>query len=89
MKANLSDKEHQLLRDILTQELGVAPDQLKGEARIIEDLGADSLTIIEITMLLEERFNTSIAEERLEKVSTVDDLAEALAEAIQPVPRTS
>ena len=52
------------------------------DARLQEDLGADSLTLVEITLALEERFNLSIPDEEWEKVSTVGNLFEALADLL-------
>ncbi len=52
------------------------------EARLQEDLGADSLTLVEITMVLEERFNLSIPDEVWERASTVGDVFETLAESL-------
>jgi acyl carrier protein len=65
--------------DILVEQLGVQAAQLTPDAKLAQDLGADSLTLVEITMALEERFNLSIPDEEWEKVSTVGDLFEALA----------
>jgi acyl carrier protein len=47
-----------------------------------DDLGADSLTIVEITMALEERFNLAIPDEQAEQVRTVQDVFETLAELL-------
>ncbi|HWI59381.1 MAG TPA: acyl carrier protein, partial [Bacillota bacterium] len=69
----LSEKDSQALLDLLVEQLGVQPDQLTPDARIQEDLGADSLTVMEITMAVEERFNLSIPDEEWEEVSTVGD----------------
>ncbi len=52
------------------------------DARLEEDLGADSLDIVEITMSVDERFNISVPDEVAEKVSTVGDLFEALADLL-------
>ncbi|HWH67827.1 MAG TPA: acyl carrier protein [Candidatus Sulfotelmatobacter sp.] len=82
MNNMLSEKDSQALLDLLVEQLGVQPDQLTPDARIQEDLGADSLTVMEITMAVEERFNLSIPDEEWEEVSTVGDLFEALAKLI-------
>jgi len=79
----LSEKDSRIIEDILTHELDAQPDQLTYEARIMEDLGADSLTVIEIIMAVEDRFGLSLTDERWEKVKTVGDLYEALAETLQ------
>ena len=78
----LSDKDTQAVLDILVVQLGVQPAQLTLDARIEEDLGADSLTVIEIAMAMEDRFNLSIPDEQWETVSTVGDLFETLAELL-------
>jgi acyl carrier protein len=86
MNANLSESENQAVLEILVRELGVPPEHIKGEARIKLDLGADSLTEIQIAMTLEERFHVTLPDERLQTISTVDDLCAALAEALRPAP---
>ena len=78
----LSEKDTKAVLDILVEQLGVQEAQLTPDARLQEDLGADSLTIMEITMAVEERFNLSIPDEEWEKVSTVGDLFEALSELL-------
>ena len=79
MDLNLSDKDLESLQDILIETLGVARDQLRPEADLQRDLGADSLTMIEIGMAVEERFHLSIPDERLEPVITVGDVYELAA----------
>jgi acyl carrier protein len=78
----LSTKDTQAVYDILTEQLGVNRDQLTPDAKIKEDLGADSLTIVEIALALEERFNLSIPDEQWEPVSTVGDLFNLLAQLL-------
>jgi acyl carrier protein len=79
----LSETNTRVVEDILTRELAVERGQLTHDARLMEDLNADSLTLVEITMALEDQFNLSIPDERWEKVRTVGDLFEALAELLQ------
>ncbi len=78
----LSEHDGRAVLEVLAEQLGVTQGQLTPEARLQEDLGADSLTLVEITMALEERFNLSIPDEEWEKVSTVGDLFEALADLL-------
>jgi acyl carrier protein len=75
----LSEEALAKVRAILAEQLGVQPDQIVPEARIMDDLGADSLDMVEIGMTVEEAFNLSLSDEDLEKVGTVGDLHEALA----------
>jgi acyl carrier protein len=61
------------VRAIIAEHLKVADDQIKPEARFIEDLGADSLDLVELIMAMEEEFETSIPDEEAEKIRTVAD----------------
>ena len=83
MKDILCEKDARVVEEILTEELGVEREQLTPEARLMDDLGADSLTLVEITMALEDRFSLAIPDERWETVRTVGELHEALAELLQ------
>jgi len=78
----LSDKDAQVVLDILVEQLGVQRAQLIAGAKIQEDLGADSLTVIEIAMAVEERFQLAIPDEQWETVSTVGDLFETVAKLL-------
>lgn len=85
----LSDADVKAVMDILVEELGVEKDQLTPGARLQHDLGADSLTLVELTLALEERFNLAIPDEQWEHVLTVRDVFEALAELLGNSPRRS
>jgi acyl carrier protein len=78
----LSEKDAKAVIEILTEELGVTEAQLTNDARLEEDLSADSLRLIEINMALEDRFHLSIPDERLEQVQTVGDVFELVAEML-------
>ena len=79
----LPEKDADAVLEILSNELGVDRKQLTPDTRIA-DLNPDSLTQIEINMALEDYFNISIPDERLEQVQTVGDIFELLAEMLQP-----
>jgi len=79
----LPEKDAKAVLEILTEELGVEQSQLTTDARLKEDLGADSLSLVEINMALEDRFNLSIPDERLERVQTVGEIFELLVELLQ------
>lgn len=85
----LSDNDTKAVLDLLVVQLGVQREQLTPDARIQEDLSADSLTVIEIAMAIEERFNISIPDEQWETVSTVGDLFETLAKLLATTSRES
>lgn len=82
MSHPLNTSEHQKLNHILVEQLAIKPEQIISEAKIVDDLGADSLAVIELSMTVEEQFNVTISDERLEQISTVGDLAAALAELL-------
>ena len=59
---------------IIVEQLGVNEDQVKPEAKFIEDLGADSLDTVELVMALEEEFGTEMPDEEAEKLQSVGDV---------------
>jgi len=61
------------VKEIIVKELEVGAQQLLPEAKFIEDLGADSLDIVELVMALEEEFGVEIPDEDAEKLRTVGD----------------
>ena len=61
----------QKVRDIIEKELGVEREKLTDEASFIDDLGADSLDIVELVMAFEEAFDIDIPDEDAEKITTV------------------
>lgn len=63
----------QLIRKIVAQQLDVTAEQVTNEARFIDDLGADSLDIVELVMTIEEEFDIEIPDEAAEKIATVGD----------------
>jgi len=60
-------------KDVVVGQLGVDPLEVKPEISYIDDLGADSLDIIELVMALEEEFNMEISDEDAEKITTVGE----------------
>ncbi len=70
------------LAEILVEILHVERDQLVPEARLTDDLGADSIDQVEIAMRVEETFDLIISDEQMEKVHSVADLQTAVEEAL-------
>lgn len=66
------------VRDIIVDQLGVDPDEVKTESHFIDDLGADSLDTVELVMAFEEEFNIEIKDEDAEKIQTVKDVIQYL-----------
>ncbi len=62
------------VRDEVVEQLSVAPDAVKLESKIIEDLGADSLDVVELVMALEEKFEVEIPDSDAEKLITINDV---------------
>lgn len=62
------------VRDVVVEQLSVAPYAVKLESKIIEDLGADSLDVVELVMALEEKFEVEIPDSEAEKLKTIQDV---------------
>ena len=78
----MADREEVVRRvkDLISQSLGVNPSEVTPEASFIDDLGADSLDIVELVMLIEKEFNIEIPDEDAEKISTVQDAIDYILE---------
>ena len=61
------------IKNIIVEQLGVSPDAVVPEASFIDDLGADSLDLVELVMVLEEEFEQEIPDEDAGKIKTVQD----------------
>ena len=71
-----SEEIFEKVKAIIVEQLGVADTAVTMEASFIDDLGADSLDIVELIMALEEEFDLEIPEADAEKISTVGDVVE-------------
>jgi len=78
MTDTLTDTETTKVQDILIDQLHINREQIKPEARIMADLGADSLDMVEIAVKAEEEFSLTLPDDEAEKIVTVDDLYEAV-----------
>jgi acyl carrier protein len=61
------------IKNIIIEQLGVSADEVVPEASFVDDLGADSLDLVELVMVLEEEFGKEIPDEDAEKIQTVKD----------------
>ncbi|NLV91240.1 MAG: acyl carrier protein [Firmicutes bacterium] len=68
------------VREIVVEQLGVESDDVTPQASFIDDLGADSLDIVELIMAFEEEFDFEIPDEDAEKISTVEDAVNYIKE---------
>ncbi|MDQ2085259.1 acyl carrier protein [Herbivorax sp. ANBcel31] len=64
------------IKKIVVEQLGVEEEEIAMESSFIDDLGADSLDIVELIMALEEEFDLEIPDSEAEKISTVGDVVE-------------
>ena len=71
------------LREIMAARLGLPAEQLVPEARLVEDLGLDSLDAVELAISVERKFDIEVPEEELTKLKTVADMV-ALVESRLP-----
>ena len=69
-----SDEIAERIKSIIVEQLGVSLEEVTPEASFIEDLGADSLDIVELIMALEEEYDVEIPDEDAEKIQTVSDV---------------
>jgi acyl carrier protein len=70
MGMNVDEK----VKNIIIEQLGVSADEVVPEASFVDDLGADSLDLVELVMVLEEEFGKEIPDEDAEKIQTVQDV---------------
>ena len=70
------------VKEIIVEQLGVAENAVAQEASFIDDLGADSLDIVELIMALEEEFDLEIPDADAEKVVTVGDVVDYIKDNI-------
>ncbi len=68
------------VKDIIVDQLDVDEDKVTLEASITEDLGADSLDVVDLIMSLEEEFDIKIPDEEVENVKTVGDIVKFIEE---------
>ena len=64
------------VKEIIVEQLGVNENEVTPEAKFVDDLGADSLDLVELVMALEEEYNIEISDEDAEKILTVGDVIE-------------
>lgn len=74
------DSIFERVREIIVEQLGVEEEEVTMKASFVEDLGADSLDIVELIMALEEEFDVQIPDEDAEKIRTVGEAVDYIKE---------
>ncbi|MBE3594292.1 MAG: acyl carrier protein [Candidatus Carbobacillus altaicus] len=70
----MADALFEQIRDLIADRLGVEVEKITPEASFKDDLGADSLDLVELVMELEDEFDMEISDEDAEKINTVQDV---------------
>ncbi len=74
------DQIFQIVKELIIEHLGVTDAQVKSEATFVDDLGADSLDIVELVMAMEEKFGTEISDDDAQKIATVNDAVQYIVD---------
>ncbi len=69
--------------EIIANQLGVEEEDIAGDASVVDDLGADSLDVVELVMALEEEFNLEIPDEEAENIINVQNIFDYMKSALQ------
>ena len=70
----MGDKLELRIRRIIADQLGIDRSEIRPEASILDDLGADSLDVVELVMALEEAFDIEVPDDRVESMRTIGDV---------------
>lgn len=68
---------------LIAEKLNKKVEQVKFESKLVEDLGADSLDVVELVMACEDEFNISLPDEDVEKMQTVKDVVEYITKRLK------
>lgn len=71
------------IKDIIVEQLDVEEDAVTMEASITEDLGADSLDVVDLVMSIEESFDVEIPDEEVENIKTVGDIVKYIEDKVE------
>jgi acyl carrier protein len=77
----MSDSLEQKVRSVVADQLGVDLSEVRADASILDDLGADSLDVVEMVMSLEEAFDIEVPDEDVEEMKTVADVERYVTKA--------
>jgi acyl carrier protein len=77
----MGDSLETKIRTIVAEQLGVTVDEISPDANILDDLGADSLDVVEMVMSLEEAFDIEVPDEEVEEMRTIADIERYVTKA--------
>jgi acyl carrier protein len=83
MSSEKNDEMERRIKDLIESSLGVQPSEIVSSASFIDDLGADSLDIVELVMAFEKEFNIEIPDEDAEKISTVQEAIDYITQHVR------
>lgn len=69
-----SDEVFERVKIIVAEKLGVEEDEISLSSELVEDLGADSLDLVDLVMAFEDEFGTKVEDEEIESINTVEDI---------------
>jgi acyl carrier protein len=71
------------VKDIISDKLGIDREEIAEDSSLIDDLGADSLDLVDLVMVFEEEFDVKIEDEELENIKTVKDVVDGIMSKIE------
>ena len=70
------------MKNIISEKLGVEEDEIAMDSSLTEDLGADSLDLVDLVMAFEDEFDFKVEDEQIESISTVGDIVESISKGL-------
>ena len=77
------DEVFDRVKTIIAEKLGVEEDEIALDSDLTEDLGADSLDLVDLVMAFEDEFNFKVEDEQIENISTVGDIVEKISKGLK------
>ncbi|MBN2219442.1 MAG: acyl carrier protein [Kosmotogaceae bacterium] len=76
------DEVFDRVKTIISEKLGVEEDEIAMDSDLTEDLGADSLDLVDLVMAFEDEFDFKVEDEQIENISTVGDIVESIGKGL-------
>ncbi|HNS34643.1 acyl carrier protein [Mesotoga sp. Brook.08.YT.4.2.5.1] len=77
-----ADEVFDRVKNIISEKLGVEEDEIAMDSSLTEDLGADSLDLVDLVMAFEDEFDFKVEDEQIESISTVGDIVESISKGL-------